>query len=505
MAQNILLTDVNVVPETELGTPGTAWSTLEPSSVNNAGLAPTFESKELVTNTLFRQKGELTDINSSFEFEHDLNFGVLNTFKQGIVLSNAANSDVINIPVTVVAINSGAMTLTVPTLSTDQAAKLVANRVVWLSGFSDITNNGRGVVVTASGTSIALGTSVEGTQVAKAAATDVIHGYVSFIGVRVTASSAWDADTNLLTFTGASAIADLGPVKGQMVHIGSVARIGEPLTQTFTDGGGFGRVTTDSGALILDKVDSDLQNTGSSTSIDVLFCDYLKAVSFTDSTFKLETYSFESILADLEGEGTDGYIYSEGNAVNTFSISVTASEKVTGSFSFTGIDTDDPTATQAAGTRTKLHQSKLYAGSTGVGRLRLAGVDNDGLYTDFSELTVNFNNNIVPRKYITELTASDLISATKTITIEGRALLTDSKIIDAIRSRKTFSLDLALSNNDGIVVFDFTSIVMTSLAFNYEDNDVVDVNINFDVVQDEDVDFPEFQMSVIPCALVEKS
>ena len=505
MAQNIILTDVNVVSETELNTPGTAWSILEPSSVNNAGLSPTFENKELVTDTLFRLKGELVDINSTFEFEHDLTFGLLNRFKQGIVLANSANSDVINIPVSAVAASSSTFTLTVPTLTTDQAAKLVANRIVWLHGFSDVTNNGRGVVVTASGTSIALGTSVEGTQVAKAAASGVIHGYVSFIGIRVTASSVWNASTNLLTFTGASAIADLGPVKGQMVHIGSVARIGESLTQTFSDGGGFGRVTSDSGALILDKVDSDLKNNGSSTSIDVLFCDYLKAVRFTDDDFNLETYHFESIFSDLEGEGTDGYVYAEGNAVNTFSITVNASEKVTSNFSFTGIDTDDPTATQLAGTRSKLTQSRLYAGSTGVGRLRLAGVDEDGIYTDFSELTLNFNNNIIPRKYITQLTADDLVSTTKTITIEGRALLTDSKIIDAIRSRETFTLDVAFSNNDGIVVFDFTSIVMTSLSYNYEENDVVDVSINFDVVQDADVDFPEFQMSIIPCALVEKN
>jgi len=454
------------------------WHILEPNTLGAYGATITTVARDPISRNRQRRKGTVTDLDSAVDWDGDLTMTHFVDFVEGFVFSTAVNGD-LNFRA---ATTSGA-SYTVPALSVDQAAKLLFAATAPVSlmfarGYLLAANNGikpltakpnsTGTIITVSGLS---------------AETPPTNSELEIAGVTTDTD---DLDITVSGFTAALTSGNgggtamdftiLGLTVGQFVHIGGLT-----ATNQFDNGFGYARITgIAAGQLDLDKLDATILTdaTGAGKKIDILFGRFIRNVPTSSDEFLERSFQYELAYPDLESVGTDRYEYAKGNFINTMALSMPLADKASVSFASIGTDAEPPVLARETNAETAIEPSRTGAFNTtsDCTRLRIAELDESGIYTDFKSLTVTFGNNVSPEKILCNLGAKFMNFGNFQVDVEAQLIFSDARIASAVRENRTLSMDFGLKNDDGAMFIDIPAMTLGGGDKEFPVNETVLIN-----------------------------
>ena len=449
--------------EASVGTlPGSpTWKLLEPNDLGAYGATITTVARRPISKNRQKQKGAVTDLDSTVEFEADLTMDSFADFAAVFTFAEPTNTNVF-----FRAANVGAGGYTITAATPSQAAKLqwvtsAQASLVWAQGYVNAANNGLKVLTAdtgSGGTTIAFSGAV--VETAPANATVEIAGIRSPSGdlaITVAGASATMTSAAAINFT------TLGLTVGQFIHIG-----GTTTTNQFTNGKGYARVVTIAAAtLTLDKVTGTLvtdANTATPKAVDILFGRFIRNVAVdaaaTDNQYFEKSLQFEAAFADLASVGTPEYEYAKGNYCNEMTFNLPLADKATLGLGFIGTDTEVPTTTRKTNAATPLTPVLRTAFSTAgdIVSLRTSAVAASD--TCFKSVTLTLNNNVSAEKCLGTLGATYMNAGIFEVMVEAQMLYTDGAIINAIRNNTTVTMDFILKNENGAIAVDLPAMTL---------------------------------------------
>jgi hypothetical protein len=480
------------------------WKQVEPNSIGKMGAEITTTPRSPISKLRQRRKGTVTDLDSGAAYEEDMTLSSFMLFAEGFFFSIAVNQDL-----TFRAAPSLATGYTIPAANASQASRLqwVAagmKSLVYARGYLTAANNGLKV--------LSADTGLAGVLIAvagNAIETPPTNAEVSIAGIRAetgdlalavsgttgTLSSGNNAAVNPINFT------TLGLTVGQFIHVGGLTnanQFGSTAAGNGTRSLGYARVRTiAAAALTLDKmstllVASNGKDTGlgggTNVPVDLLFGRFVRNVSVDSAEFYKWPYQFELGYEDLfetdpptPVANPDGFEYPKGNVANTLSENMPLTDKATLGFEFVGTDSEDPVSNASRKTNAATPILPLFTEpfntSADFVRLRIMDVDETGLTTDLTDLTVSITNNVAPEKVLGRLGARFMNYGNLEVDIEATALFTNPLIPARIRANTTVSMDWILKNADGAIVHDIPSMTITGGAKDFPVNESVKIGL----------------------------
>ena len=480
--------------ESALGVAGTVWRDLEPNSIGNFGSNITTVAPSPISKNRQRQKGFITDLDSSVDFEADLTLSGMRDFIEGFCFARATNDSVAEMGVTAAA--ATAKTYTTADFTAAQIAILKAGALLFGRGFTQAANNGLQSVRVAPTS----GSGILQVNESLADETGIAAGKAAlyFTGYRVPASSTVGWTYTALTKRASlgmsgigTKIVTMGLTLGQVVHIGSPAGNGF-LSASSAAIVGFARVVsiTDD-AVVFDKLDAALKFTDAAiaTAVDILFGQFIRNVPTDDTANYLErSFHFEANYAGLRtGTAVTPYRYSEGNYPNTVGFGLPLSDRATMSLAFIGTDTGNPVVTRLSGAAAALFPklNKRFNTTSDIARLRITEIDEDGLTTDFKSVTLNISNNVSPEKVVAKLGAKFMNFGNFDVGVEAQVLFTEGAVLTKIRDNETVAMDFVLRGEDGAVIVDIPSMTLGGGNLEFPINETVLLNTTGQAFEDE--------------------
>lgn len=465
-----------------------SWKQLEPNAISAFGAAITTVARTPISQNRQRRKGTITDLDATVELEADLTLDLVDDFYEGFLFSVAVNKNLQFLGAPAVASTND---YTVPALSALQAGKLHFNSgeasLLWAQGYVNAANNGLRILnVQPASTDTIL--QVGQTLVAETAPS---NARIEIAGIRCLTNSdltitrtAGSPNTATIVSAAALNFTTYGLTLGQYIHLGGLTSTTQPNSLV-----GFGRIIGISATtLTLDKLSGTLA-TGSSPenpakNIDILFGTFCRNVPVSSAEFLERSYQFEGSYPNLF-ETTpptpvaepDGYEYALGQFANQMTLELPLADKATATISFVGTDVEPPVdgGSRKANADTPRAPSRTEALNTSadIARLRVTGVDESGLTTDFKSLTLTIANNVTPEKVLGLLGARFLNFGTFEVSLETSVLFTSPAVIAAIRANTTVALDALLRNNDGGVFIDIPNMTLGDGAREFPANETV--------------------------------
>lgn len=455
------------------------WFILEPNSIGTYGATITTVARSPISQNRQRRKGTVTDLDSAVEWEGDLTLSHFTDFIEGFAFAAATNQDL-----DFRAGDATATGYTVPALISDQINKLHFNAagntsLIFARGYLTSANNGLNPL-----DSQPIVTDTELTTANAVVETAPTNATVDIAGVRAETGDldiTVSGSTATITSGNETPIATidfttLGLTVGQFIHVGGIA-----TPEQFTGSLGYGRVVSIAAAiLILDKIDTTLVTAaGTTDTVDLLFGRFIRNVPTNSAEFLERSFQFELAFPNLEVPGPgDEYEYAKGNFCNTMAVNMPLADKATVNFSFVGTDALPPSTTRATNAEAPIDPSRTGAFNTtsDCTRLRIAEVDESGIYTDFKSLTMTFNNNVSPEKILCNLGAQFMNFGNFEIDIEAQLIFNDSRVASAVRENRTMSMDFGLKNDDGAMFFDIPSLTLGGGDREFPVNETVLIN-----------------------------
>lgn len=472
-------TSVSFAIEETLGVlPGTpTWKLLEPNDVTQYGPTISKVARDPISKLRQRRKGTTTDLDSGVELEHDLTREVYKDFIEGLLFATAIYPDS-QPPVQSGALfdDLAAVAATPGYSHSALSAALIQGRLVMLRGFDLAVNNGLKEVAAASTTTSTI--IVSGAQVDETPG-NVDNATMTMAGVR-----AGSGDL-VLTVTGvvgtiSSTVLDfttLGLNVGQVIHVGGLLA----ANQYATAGPFFARITAIAANLLtLDKLDPGVvTDAGVGIPIDLLYGAFIRNVATDDTGFLERSYQFELALPNLQDPGPgDEFYYSEGNEANTATFNLPLTDKATITFGFVGTDTPVPVTARKTNAATPVEPVETAAMNTSadIARIRLQEVDETGLTSCFKNLSAGIDNQVTGEKCLGNLGAIFLNQGNLLVDVEADLLLTNSKVIAAIRDNDTLTMDWIIKNEDGAIAVDLPSLTLNGGDMDLVRNESVNIS-----------------------------
>jgi hypothetical protein len=469
---------MSVAKESAIGTlPGTPlWVALEPNSVGSYGPEITTVARNPISNTRQAQKGSVTDLDSSVEWEGDLTKHHTGSFMEGFIFASRQNPTVLE------QIQAGADYQDLVAVNGTSAfahdaitTAIPAGTLVFTRGFGTVANNGLWEVDASSTTILTIVTAAP-TSETPATTTGA---RLDVCGFRIT-DGIWTDATNTFGST-ATDLSTLGLVAGQTIKVG-VAGGNE-----FTNGVVTGRVVgaPTAGSIVLDKVENigtgtlDGGGDETSTAVDLLYGAFVKNVAVDDTAFLEQSFQFELTYADLASVGTPEYEYSVGNLCNEIVLNLQGQDKATLAFNFIGTNTDDITPTRkgnAANTVPAI-QKAAFNTAAAFARLNLWTTAEADLATCFKSLSLTISNEVSPEKCLGTLGASFMNTGNIAVTMEAELLFTDSALAQSIKDNATVTFDFLLNNDDGAIALDLPSLTLGGGAKNFPVNEAIKISV----------------------------
>ena len=519
-----------VTTANQYGTANNAYTASEPNDISTFAADVTTTAREPISNRLQRQKGAITDVTASAEFTADTTMSAMLNWIPAAAFAewqNKAHRDLIIDSDSGKGISGSNGSRVINFKVSEQVIPLAyaVNTLLWTEGFGNSGNNGLQEVKTVptaqTGTTIAI---EDGDTVAEASsgATVSVTGYR--LAVAATTAWAWDSDTGQATLTSSAAhITAMLQVlkKGQVVHFGSVAKVGGAVQNAMQRGGtvmdsaagnrfdsdgnpaadnksvwGLARYTgtTTSTTLVFDNVDPILQLSGSqasgdvlkqSTNMDIIYGDFLKNVATTDALYLDRTFSLALVSQNLLDTG-DGVEYAAGSKIGPLAIEFALNDKSTFTASFVSRDVEAPQAPAGSNVTTKKEtKNSAYSTVADFARLRLS-VDTDSIYTDFKSLTVTLDPQISPENVLGKLGAQYVNRGNLNVTAEAEVIFASDVVPKAIRNNSTASFDCAIINDNGALIFDVPAMTIGGGGRSYPTNAAVTITATGDSFEDTD-------------------
>lgn len=476
---------IAVAIEASIGTlPATPlWINLEPNTLGAYGAEITTTPRNPISNTRQARKGSTTDKDSSVEWEGDLTKHHVNTFIEGFVFAQRANSTVheriqagadyenLNAVNGTSAFAHDAITTAIP-----------IGTLVYTRGFGTAANNALWEVAASSTTILTICTAAPTTETPAT----VTGARLDVAGFRLT-DATWD-DTAKTVGSSATDLTTLGLSAGGMLRCGSTAN-------ALTGGQIVGRVVSVTAALItLDKVEnlgaSTLNGGGNVTAndADLLYGPYIRNVSVSDTDFIERSFQFELTYNNLQLPDNTGdeYEYAIGNLCNELTLNLPGQDKGTMSFGFIGTNSDNITTTRKGNVANAVVpvQTGAFNTSSDFARLNLWTTAEADLGTCFKTLTLTLGNEVSPEKCLGTLGALFMNTGNFTVSLDAELLFTDSNLAQAIIDNETVTFDVLMQNDDGAIALDIPSLTLGGGARSFPVNESIKISVTGSAFQD---------------------
>ena len=455
--------------ETSIGVlPGTPdWTTLEWNDLNSFGSTISTVARTPVSQDLMELEGAISDLDSSVDFQTDLTYSAFNNFAQGAFYSIWQAQDEF-IPTSVAAAGYSHAAL---------SGALTTGTLIYARNLENSSNNGLQVV---DGTPTTILTPVVATTVTDAS--PATSARVDVVGVQgASGDIELDSDGNLV-----STILDfttLGIEVGQSIYIGGGTTATDFATAGYT---GLARVRIVAANLItLDKRDWTVASadSGAGKTIQIFIGSFIRNVAQDHATdFIEETYTMEGKFQGMT-EGTM-YEYPDGNKLNTMGLDFPLTDKAGMALTFLGLDTANPTSSQATGNRLETYETAAFGTTSDFARISMKDSSLSDYSTCFKSLSIEINRQVSPEKCINTLGASDMNIGTLMVTGSASVIYNDSDIIVATRANETTTLDFATYNDDGCLHFDIPSMKFEAANRNFPVNESVLVDVTMKTFKD---------------------
>ena len=166
---------------------------------------------------------------------------------------------------------------------------------------------------------------------------------------------------------------------------------------------------------------------------------------------------------------------------------------------FVGSITDNPTETAASGqiNAAPLNATQEFTTATDMIRLAIENVDDEGLLTDFDQLTVTISNSASARKTLGSLAATQINIGKFVVTIDFTAVFTNSDVIEAIRCDQELDLRFPLWNDDGGLYIHIPKMGLEGGDRSFPENESVTIG-GSGYAYEEDADGACFEISTFP-------
>jgi hypothetical protein len=471
----------------QIGTlPGTpSWLLLEPNNANRVGAEITTVPRRPISRNRQNRKGAVTDLDSGFEAELDLTREHLLYF----------------LPPTLHAVYVGpryyvctGVTSTGYTVAAN--GDLPANTLIVTTGFTTEANNSPETfkVVTTGST----GTEIRPTGGATAETIPADGSQNALVEVAGRRFASGD-----LTLTVSGGVVTLGAtavdfVSDLRLQVGQFIGVGGSGTNAFATAANRGiarisSIASDGQSMVLDKITAYdgtattfVTDAGAGRTVDLYFGRWIRNVAVGHADYLEQSLTAEVTLVDLGGSGQPRYVYARGNLIHELVLGFSGQDKATMSFNMIGLDTDVPTATQAAEADTPRTPRQVAAFNTAAdfSRLRVTEVDETGVTSDFIDLTLTLGNNVSPEKVLGTLGARYMNMGIFDVRGECNVVLTDAAVMEAVRTNQLMTAEIGFRNTDGAFIIDFPSITLGNGLPEFSPDESVKLPLTLAAVQD---------------------
>ena len=447
---------------------GTKAVYLEPNGIPDFGGSISTVARAPISANRQQRKGTITDFSSTVSVEQDLTVSSFLSVIDGAVLSEWQGVPALQATTTTTGLTVDKTTVAIP-----------ANTLIHLTGFQN--NTGLKKVKTAVSVG-ATSVSIDGLT-AGDSGTAFVCGYEATAGdIKSTANTLVSTTLDFTT---------LPLFKGQAVFIG-----GETDSTSFSNGGisGLARVVkVEAKILTLDKLEGVFgEDAGEGKTLRIFFGQFLRNVPVNDELFHAHSYAMELTypgLVDADGASADGYEYSTGNKINTLELGMSVNDKATLNFTTFGLDTNPVTATSQGWDVSNPRFVEAFSTPSDFLRLRVQGVDEEGLTSYFKDCTLSINNNISAENVLAKLGPAFTNIGTLNVSLSGNIVFTNPKVTEKIRNNCTCSADLCISNNDGSIYIDLPRITLGDGKKDFAVNEKVKLSLTGTSFVDDDYDY----------------
>jgi hypothetical protein len=355
---------------------------------------------------------------------------------------------------------------------------VLVNTLFVTRGFTNSENNGLFVATTGStDTSVKVAT---GTLVAE---TPPANAQLDIAGFQFAAGDLeLDVDGNFTTT--AKDCATLGLQVGQMVYIPSAAEasVMGSANYAFTNAAytGFAKVVS----VTTNKITVERRGwtvgaatTETTTTIRMFFTKWIRNVARSHSDESMASHTFEVTYSDLAAGPADAYEYLRGYMLDEVTFSMPSEGKVSMQCTFIGMTADDPTSSRATGPSTALNVVSSLAMSTAsdITRLSVDNVDESGLMSDFSDLSITLKNNIQPHKAVGHLGNRFTPLGVFEAQTKSKVYFTDEDMVTAVHDNRILRLAAGMRNDDFGMVIDIPSTGAMTSKKSIEHNKLIEI------------------------------
>jgi len=500
----------------EQGQPGTPeWKTLEPDSIGSFGASFTKVSRDPISKRRSRRRGTIVDVDAATEYDGDITIDSFVDFIEAFLFSVAVNADL-----TFRAPPATGTGYTIPAATQDQADKIQFNAggpitLLHAAGYVNGANNSPQTVKPIEADLVLSGTEL--TVSGLVVETPPSNAEVSVGGIRATAGDlafavsgvigTLTSGNNLVTGAAQLDFTTLGWTVGQRIHIGGLTdanRFGSTAAADGTRSFGGARLRTISAdTCTFDKLDtllvpsdgSDDGNGGTLIPVDLLFGRFIRDVPVDHADHLEQPLQFEGAYSNLfetdpptPVANPDGFEYVKGSFANLLTWNLALTDKATATFAFVAIDADDPVDNASRKTNADTPREPLFTGalntSTDFARLGLTELDEDGLTTDFKDMTVTIDNQVTPEKVLGRRGAKFLNIGNLLVGVSSEVLFTSPLVTAAISANTPVTLGWLVRNDDGAIDTDLPSGTLGSEGKNFEENASVRQALTFEADSD---------------------
>jgi hypothetical protein len=438
-------TSLLVTPETALETPGTIWDIVPRTDIGRWGAELRSESSTPISRNRRRQSSVIVDLDSGVEFSDALRLSTLRRFLPGFMFATP----------TIIGDQGASYFKTTAAVDgagsedsfTVAAEGDIANGfLIYARGFATAANNGLFVTTgTSTGTAIKVAT---GTLVAETAPNNAT---VEIAGIQG-ATGDYEIDSSGDLICTAGDFTTTGIEVGQHIWIG-----GDTAGTSFAEAVNRGLARADVVAAkkitLSHKTSTFTTDDGASKTIQVFFGEFLRDVDQDHADFLEQSYQFEVGYPNLGAGGAAMYEYAKGNYCNALNVGMGLTGIVSAGYGFIGTDTPIPVVagSRLSGASTPLEQTQRQVFSTAINfmRLRMIDIDESGLTTDFKNVSIVLNNNIVPEKVLATLGARYMNYGEFGFDIDSTLIFSEPDVATRMRENTLIGFDFVLRNDDG--------------------------------------------------------
>lgn len=430
---------------------------LDPNSYSDFGGQTTTKARNPINASRQKKKGVVVDLEAGGGINQDVTQTNLVRLMQGFIFADAREkADTQPLNGTAIVVSSVDGTAKDYTLASNISA-IVADTLLFASGFGVETNNGLKHVVSNTSGVIAVDTAADEAAPPVSARLQVVgrQGAAGDLSITYTAGSFPRLTSTALDFT------TLGLIAGEWLFIG-----GDATTAKFASNVGFARINAISANYLeLDKTSwTPVAEVGTGKSIQLFFGLVVRNEQ-DPSLIVRRSYDLERTLGnDADGVMSEHLI---GSICNELTLNYKQGDIITADMTFMSCDSAQRTGVQGlvAGTRPDLVETDAYNSVSDLARVNLSTVSKTDsaptpLFAFATDATIVINNNASMDKALGTLGAFDISVGTFAVSGSVTAYFADVAATQAVRNNADITMDFIMVKNNAGTLFDLPLVTL---------------------------------------------